>query len=88
MMSGMTEATESVQKRTTANKSAGPITAGLGGLILGAGLFSIGTANAAPVATIIGVAAFLIGLVALLDGVYKLVGNIDSATQALLERRP
>lgn len=85
-MSGMTEATESVQKRTTANKSAGPITAGLGGLILGAGLFSIGTA--APVAAIVGIAAFLIGLVALLDGVYKLVGNIDSATQALLERRP
>jgi uncharacterized membrane protein HdeD (DUF308 family) len=82
-MSGMTEATESVQKRTTANKSAGPITAGLGGLILGAGLFSIDTA--APVVAIIGVTAFLVGLVALLDGVYKLVGNIDSATQALLE---
>jgi uncharacterized membrane protein HdeD (DUF308 family) len=85
-MSGMTEATESMQKRTTANKSAGPITAGLGGLILGAGLFSIDTA--APVVAIIGVTAFLVGLVALLDGVYKLVGNIDSATQALLERRP
>jgi uncharacterized membrane protein HdeD (DUF308 family) len=85
-MSGMTEATESVQKRTTANKSARPITAGLGGLILGSGLFSIGTANAA--AAIIGVVAFLVGLVLLLDGVYKLVGNIDSATQALLERRP
>jgi len=82
----MTEATESVQKRTTANKSAGPITAGLGGLILGAGIFSIGTA--APAAAIIGVIAFLVGLVLLLDGVYKLVGNIDSATQALLERRP
>jgi uncharacterized membrane protein HdeD (DUF308 family) len=82
-MSGMTEATESMQKRTTANKSAGPITAGLGGLILGAGLFSIDTA--APVVAIIGVTAFLVGLVALLDGVYKLVGNIDSATQALLE---
>ncbi|WP_419706201.1 hypothetical protein [Promicromonospora sp. NFX87] len=82
----MTEATESMQKRTTANKSAGPITAGLGGLILGAGLFSIDTA--APVVAIIGVTAFLVGLVALLDGVYKLVGNIDSATQALLERRP
>lgn len=87
-MSRMTEPTESVKRRTTANKSAGPITAGLGGLILGTALFSIGGANAAPAATIIGITAFLIGLVALLDGVYKLVGNIDSATQALLEQRP
>lgn len=78
-----TPATEAAcQLPTTANKSATPVTVGLGGLILGAGLFSVGST-----ASIIGIAAFLCGLVVFLDGVHKLVRNFDTATQALLERR-
>lgn len=86
-MTDMTDATSVKQLPTTANRSALPVTAGVGGLILGSGLFAIGSANAAPLATIIGVTAFLVGLVALLDGVRKLVENLDNATQALLELR-
>lgn len=78
-----TPATEAAHRwPTTANKSATPITVGLGGLILGAGLFSVGS-----MASIIGIAAFLVGLVVFLDGVHKLVRNLDAATQALLDRR-
>jgi hypothetical protein len=55
---------------------------GLGGLILGAGLVSVGST-----AAVIGIGAFLVGLVAFLDGVHKLVKNFDAATQALLDRR-
>jgi uncharacterized membrane protein HdeD (DUF308 family) len=87
-MSGMTEATQVQTWPTTAHRSAGPITVGLGGLILGAGLFAVGADGALPVASIVGSAAFLVGLVVLLDGVHKLVRNFDAATQALLERRP
>jgi hypothetical protein len=86
-MSGMTDATGTVKRQTTANRSAVPITVGLGGLILGAGLFSAGGSGAIPVAVMIGIPVFLIGLAALLDGVHKLVQNLDSATQAILEQR-
>jgi hypothetical protein len=85
----MTDATESVKKLpTTANRSAGPVTFGLGGVILGAGLPSIGGPIGAPLMTIVGVTTFLVGLVVLLSGVHRLVENIDAAAQSLLERRP
>ncbi|MFD2795522.1 hypothetical protein ACFS27_18330 [Promicromonospora vindobonensis] len=83
----MTDTAGTGKRQTTANRSAVPITVGLGGLILGAGLFSVGGSGAMAVAVVIGSAVFLIGLVALLDGVHKLVQNLDSATQAILEQR-
>lgn len=85
----MTDATDGVQNSpTVANKSAGPITLGLAGLIIGAILLSVGVGAFGAVGMIIGFAALLVGLAALLDGVHKLVQNLDNATQALLDRRP
>jgi hypothetical protein len=84
----MTDATESSKLPTTANRSAGSITLGLAGLILGTVLMMIGSGNGAPAAVIIGVMVLLVGSVALLAGVHRLVENLDAATQALLERRP
>ncbi|MEV0889791.1 hypothetical protein [Promicromonospora sp. NPDC050262] len=85
----MTDATENVRNSpTAANRSAGPITLGLAGLILGTMLVSVGPGVAGGTAVIVGVAALLIGLAALLDGVHKLVENLDNATQAILDRRP
>ncbi|MDR7380771.1 hypothetical protein [Promicromonospora iranensis] len=82
----MTDATQPAKPwPTTAHRSAGPITLGLGGLILGALLALWGPAVSA-LAVIIGVVLFLVGLVIFLDGVHKLVKNVDAATQALLER--
>lgn len=73
---------------TVANKSAGPITLGLGGLIIGMLLLAFGPDIAAGTAVILGIMAILVGLVFLLDGVHKLVQNLDNATQAILDRRP
>ncbi|WP_285103722.1 hypothetical protein [Promicromonospora sp. MEB111] len=85
----MTDATENVRNSpTAANRSAGPITLGLAGLIIGTILLTVGVGAVGTVAVIIGVAALLIGLAALLDGVHKLVENLDNATQAILDRRP
>lgn len=77
---------ETTQAAKAANKSATPITAGLGCLLGGGAVFSIGAAAAAPVALIVGAVVFLVGAVLLLDGVHRLVENIDSATQSLLDR--
>ena len=85
----MTDATDGVQSSPiVANKSAGPITLGLGGLILGMLLLAFGPGLAAGTAAILGIMAILVGLVFLLDGVHKLVQNFDNATQAILDRRP
>ncbi|MFI2488512.1 hypothetical protein ACH47X_16480 [Promicromonospora kroppenstedtii] len=84
----MTDATDGVQNSpTVANKSAGPITLGLGGLILGMLLLTLGPGIAAGTAVVLGIMAILVGLVFLLDGVHKLVQNIDNATQAILDQR-
>jgi uncharacterized protein YoxC len=37
-------------------------------------------------AVVIGLVLFLVAIVIFLDGVHKLVKNVDAATQALLER--
>ena len=88
-MCGMTDATDGVRNSpTTANKSAGPITVGLAGLIIGVLLMTFGPGVAAGTAVILGIMAILVGLAALLDGVHKLVQNLDNATQAILDRRP
>jgi hypothetical protein len=82
----MTEATQMAKTwPTTAYRSAGPITLGLAGLVLGAGLMNWGHIISVA-ASIIGIIAFLVGLVLFLDGVHKLLKNVDAATQALLER--
>ena len=88
-MCDMTDATDDVQNSpTVANKSAGPITLGLGGLIIGLLLMTAGVGALGTVGVIVGFAALLVGLAALLDGVHKLVQNLDNATQAILDRRP
>ncbi|MFI9485396.1 hypothetical protein ACIG47_03315 [Promicromonospora sp. NPDC052451] len=82
----MTDETTGTRPRLTrAHNSAAPVTAGLAGLILGAGLFVIGTTSLTTIATLVGIAAFLAGLVVLLSGVYKLLQNLDGATQAILD---
>ncbi|MFD6445893.1 hypothetical protein ACFWEJ_12350 [Promicromonospora sp. NPDC060204] len=85
----MTDANEHVRNSpTAANRSAGTITLGLAGLLIGPILLTLGAGAVGTVAVIVGVAALLIGVAALLDGVHKLVENLDNATQAILDRRP
>ena len=87
-MCRMTDATENARNSpATANRSAGPITLGLAGLLVGLLLMTAGVGAFGTTGAVIGFVALLVGIAALLDGVHKLVENLDNATQAILDQR-
>lgn len=65
--------------------SAGPLTTGVGGLLLAGLLIAIGSASALVGLVIVGGLIGLVGAVFLVAGVYQLAENIDRAARALIE---
>jgi len=84
----MTDIDPAATERATrkVHGSAGPLTTGVGGLLLAGVLFAIGSAGALVGLVIVGALVGLIGAVFLVAGVYQLAENIDSAARALVER--
>lgn len=84
----MTDIDPEAPSRTTrkVHGSAGPLTAGVGGLLLAVLLVVIGQASALVGLVIVGALIGLVGAVFLVAGVYQLAENIDSAARALVER--